>query len=244
MPNSWLSALDYYAYPVDLNDFTGRDRFPNYFHLKVLGDRKSTIQFEEYFRENAEKNIAVFIEVIYWKLYSQSRIRNKTTNRIADHFINYEIDPHYLYSQVLEFSKTPSKHNLVQLRTSLGFKTDVIAIALTFPAFINPVNIPMVDNQVARWVNDNYERHNIGKKNKLTTFNMNYTSLRDNDFANYLNWVCWCKEMSYLLTKKTDVLGLFSIPTHCSRCSKLKVVDSVRPVKEGLSRTQSNMYCS
>jgi hypothetical protein len=63
----------------------------------------------------------------------------------------------------------------------------------------------MVDNQVAKWVNNNFERHNFSKKNKLTPFHMNYTSLRDNDFGNYLNWISWCKEMSYLLTEKTEL---------------------------------------
>ena len=205
MPSSWISVLNSYDYSVDLSDFTDRNRFPNYFALRVLGDRSSTIQFENYFRENAKNNIAVFLEVIYWKLYSQPRIRNKTTSRIADHFINCKIDPTHFYDQVLEFTKTLSKYSLAQIRASLGFATDVIAVALTFPAFIDPKNLPMVDNQVAKWVNINYQRHNIGKKHRLTPFNMNYTSLRDNDFENYLNWISWCKEMSCLLTEKTDI---------------------------------------
>jgi hypothetical protein len=125
MPSSWLSALEHYAYPVDLNDYSGRNKFPNYFNLRILGDRNSTIQFENYFRENAKNNLAVFIEVIYWKLYSQPRIRNKTTSRIVDHFINCKIDPNHFYDQILEFTKTTSKHSLAQIRASLGFATDV-----------------------------------------------------------------------------------------------------------------------
>ena len=205
MPSTWLSALEHYSYPVDLSDYTGKNRFPNYFYLNVFGDRRSTIEFEDYFRDNAKENLAVFIEVIYWKLYSQSRICNKTTDRIADHFINFEIDPNHLFSQVLEFTKAPSIYNLKKIRKSLGLATNVIAVALTLPAFADPINYPMVDNQVARWVNNNFQTHNREKNNKLTPFYMNYTSLRDNDFVNYLNWISWCKEMSLLLKEKTTL---------------------------------------
>lgn len=205
MPNSWMTVLNSYEYPVDLREFNQRNIFPNNFKDKIAGDRKSTHLFEDYFRENAKNNIAVFIEVIYWKLYSQSRIKDKTTGRIADYLTAKNIKPSALYNEVLAFTSAPSIFNLSRIRNSLGIATNVIAVALTFPAFMDPINLPMVDNQVARWVNMNYKVHNIGKTNKLTPFIMNYTSLRDNDFENYLNWVLWCKEMSLLLSEKTEI---------------------------------------
>jgi len=33
---------------------------------------------------------------------------------------------------------------------------------------------------------------------------MNYTSLRDNDFTNYLHWIAWCRECAQELTDITE----------------------------------------
>ena len=61
----------------------------------------------------------------------------------------------------------------------------------------------MIDNQVADWVNSNASIHNVNRKNKLSLFKKRYTSLRDDDFPNYLNWVAWCQEIAQVLTKLT-----------------------------------------
>jgi hypothetical protein len=74
---------------------------------------------------------------------------------------------------------------------------------LTFPALACPEQIPMIDKQVANWVNLNDSEHSINKSKKLTKFKLNYTSLRENDFDNYLNWIKWCRETSDVLTRLT-----------------------------------------
>jgi hypothetical protein len=71
---------------------------------------------------------------------------------------------------------------------------------LTFPALAYPEKFPMVDKQIAKWVNLNGANHNININFKLIP-----TSLRENDFDNYLNWVAWCREISATLIKRTTI---------------------------------------
>jgi hypothetical protein len=116
--------------------------------------------------------------------------------------------PITLRAAIDNFVLEPNVKNLQAIRKLLGIKTDVLAVALTFPAFLNPEKYPMVDNVVARWINRNYAEHSRNTKNKLTQFvspTYNYTSLRDIDFPNYMNWVNWCNEMANILTNKTTI---------------------------------------
>ena len=68
----WHDALDSYRYPVDLREFSGRDRFPGWFGLNLeKGDRSETIQFENRFRKYAASHLEPWYEVVFWKMYSQ-----------------------------------------------------------------------------------------------------------------------------------------------------------------------------
>jgi len=200
----WIKALNSYSYPVNLSCYENSNRFPNYFEMDITGDRDSTIAFENYFRKNARRSIEVYFEVVFWKLYSQKQFRQRGTTRIINHVLNKKIRPESLYDAIADFVETPSKQNLKNIRELLGMKSKVLAIALTFPAFLNPEKYPMVDNNVARWVND-FIRYNRDKQVRLTQFTLNYTSLQDNDFQNYLNWIGWCNEMAENLTDKTSI---------------------------------------
>jgi hypothetical protein len=53
-----------------------------------------------------------------------------------------------------------------------------MAVALTFPAFIDPNHFPMVDMQIAKWQTANYADYNRKRRNALTPSNLQYTSLR------------------------------------------------------------------
>jgi len=201
---SWIKALNGYFYPVNLSCYENSNRFPNYFEMEITGDRDSTIAFEDYFRKNARRSIEVYFEVVFWKLYSQKQFRQKGTTRIINH-LNKRIHPESLYDAITHFVETPNKQNLKNIRELLGMKSKVLAIALTFPAFFNSEKYPMVDNNVARWVTTNFIKHNRNKQTKLTPFAFGGTSLQDNDFQNYLNWVAWCNEMAEILTDKTSI---------------------------------------
>lgn len=201
--DSWKTALDAYRYPVCLSQYERAKLFPGFFEMDIVGDRASTIEFERHFRENAPNSMAVFFEVIYWKLFSQVKgtRADKDTNKRVDE--TKKVTSQQLWNAVQYFVQTQNSENLKKIRELLGITTNVLAIPLTLAAFASPETLPMVDKQVARWVNENLAEHNRNRKSKLTLFKMNYTSLRQNDFPNYLNWVRWCCEEAGVLTRLT-----------------------------------------
>lgn len=200
MPQSWLNALENYHYPVNLRIYNNANHYHNFFNLNIEGDRDSTIEFENRFRELAKDNIPVYLEVIFWKLFSQPIVRNNTTNRIENHFNKNQIEANQIWQSIQNFTYNPTIENLVTIRNLLGITTPVLTVPLNFVSFSDPLRFPMVDKQVANWVNDNYKTHNKNRDIQLTPFIMNYSSLQDNDFKNYLNWVNWCREIAKLLT--------------------------------------------
>lgn len=204
MPDTWVEVLNQYSYPVDLCLYDRNGEFPAFFELNIAGDRESTIMFENHFRQKAPNHVEAFFEVVFWKLYSQPHRRKKETDRRVDYVQKKNIRANQLWYAVQLFVEKQSKKNLQRIRERIGISTDVLALPLTFPALASPETLPMVDKQVAEWVNLNYVNHNINRVNNLTSFNMNYTSLRQNDFPNYKNWVAWCREVAQVLTGLTD----------------------------------------
>ena len=90
-----------------------------------------------------------------------------------------------------------------KIRKRLGISTNVLAVPLTLPALASPETLPMIDRQVAKWVNGNYESHNIGRVKKLSPFQKNQGVLMQNDFTNYKKWVAWCQEVAQVLKELT-----------------------------------------
>jgi len=205
MPTSWKKALDSYSYPVNLGDYKRASEFPGFFKRKISGNRKSTIEFEDYYRKNAPHRVEVFFEVMYWKLYSLPSKRDRQTETLIRQIREREVTPDKLWESIQRFVENPSKTNLEEIREKLGLSSRVLAVPLTFVAFADPQRFPMIDTHVARWVNSNCASHNVNRKNKLSPFTTlkKYTSLQDNDFPNYLNWVNWCREAAEVLTELT-----------------------------------------
>ncbi|NLN06917.1 MAG: hypothetical protein GX167_04785 [Firmicutes bacterium] len=204
MPKSWMFALQNYSYPVCLKDFEFSSQYSPFFADVISGNRASTMEFENRFRENTTTKLEVYYEVLFWKLYSQPKIRNRTTARVIRHMENLKIVPNLVWDKISLFVKSPSIYNLRQIRLLFGFTAPVIAVCLTYSAFHSPDIFPMVDNQIAKWVNANYKKHNSGTViTKLIPFSMKNTSLREDDFPSYIKWVDWCRELANILTKKT-----------------------------------------
>ena len=202
MPDSWTRALKLYCYPVDLGGYHRHHEFPGFFEILIAGDRSSTIAFENRFRETAPNNIAGFFEVVFWKLFSLPLVRHGSTDRIVSYVLDNDIQAKDLWDAVSEFVENQTIRNLRRVRELLGLNknTKVLAIPLTLPALACPEKLPMIDTQVAKWVNLNSANHSIKTINKLSNFKLNYTSLRENDFDNYLNWILWCREIAEVLT--------------------------------------------
>jgi hypothetical protein len=205
MPQSWITALNAYEYPVRLPEYRRSGEFPGFFTRDIVGDRASTMEFEDYFRANSDKQIEPYFEVVFWKLYSQPMVRQGTTSRIVDHVKEQGVEASELRCAVDLFVQKPTKANLSVLRALLGIKTDVLALALTFSAFFDPRSYPMMDTKTARWVKEHHSHLSANRRNRLTPFKLNYSSLRYNDFDNYLNWVDWCRESDEILTTRTGM---------------------------------------
>jgi hypothetical protein len=186
-----------------LGGYHRHHKFPGFFEIIIPGDRSSTMAFENHFREAAPNNIAAFFEVVFWKLFSQPRIRQRSTDRIVSYVVKHSTQPKDLWDAVLEFIENQNIVNLRRIREMLGINTKVLATTLTFPALACPEKFPMMDTQVAKWVNEHYNtQDSIHRINNLTKFNYNGKGvLFENDFNNYLNWVGWCRETSELLTR-------------------------------------------
>ena len=206
---SWTSALEEYSYPVNLIEYRHIKNFPGYFVKRIEGNRVSTIEFENYFRKNALERIQVYYEVIFWKLYSRIVKHNELASNIMDSMVNrmqqLEVDPAELFYRIETFAKEPTLRNFQDFRALLGLKKEngTLAIASTFPAFVDPVNFPIMDVNVANWVNSNLSEHNLNRKVNLSKFEFSAGSLQDNNFPSYINWAHWCRETASLLTKKT-----------------------------------------
>ena len=205
MPQSWITALSRYSYPVRLSRYKRAEEFPGFFTQDIPGDRASTIEFENYFRASSDHRIEPYVEVAFWKLCGRKRRFEARVNDLVDHLRGQGVAAPELRCAVNLFLEKPTKTNLSVLRALLDIKTDVLALALTFPAFVDPVRYPMVDKNTAGWVKEHHSAFSLNRGNRLTRFALNYSVLHDNDFDNYVNWVYWCRETAEILTGRTDL---------------------------------------
>ena len=205
MPRTWITALSKYSYPVTLSDYKRAGEFPGYFTRDIPGDRGSTMEFEAYFRARSAHSIEPYVEVAFWKLCGRKKRFEARVNDLVDHLRREGVTAIELRRAVDLFLGRPTKANLSVLRALLDIKADVLALALTFPAFVDPVRFPMVDKNTAGWVKEHHSDFSLGRAYTLTPFALNYSSLHYNDFDNYLNWVHWCRETADLLTPRTDM---------------------------------------
>jgi len=203
MPESWMTALNAFFYRVDLSTYERADDFEGFFEITVEGDRNSTILFENRYQALAPATTAAFFEVVYWKLYSQGNVRDRSTSRIVDYVQERGIAPMQMWEAVQQFVADQTGENLQTIRQLLGLATDVLAVPLTLTALASPETLPMVDRQVARWVSCNHVQHSANRIIALNPFIMNHNVLRQNDFPNYLNWVTWCREVAQVLMPLT-----------------------------------------
>jgi len=205
MPQSWITALSRYKYPVSLLDYRRSGEFPGYFTRAIAGDRASTIEFEDYFRATSRHSVEPCFEVVFWVLCGQSKRFEGSVDRIADHVTKEGIQATKLRGAIDQFVHDATTDNLSSLRALLGIKTKVLTVALTFPTFVDPARYPMMDMKAADWITANHLAHSRNRTVRLTPFKFGYTSLHYNDFDNYLNWVAWCRDTAQILTDRTTM---------------------------------------
>jgi hypothetical protein len=211
MPSTWEKALFSYRYPVDLSGYTNAHLYPDWFtHELSYGDRTETSGFEAHFRNVAAQGIEPWLEVIYWKLYSQQAYRNSATKRVEGHLLSERINGMSLWNACNVYIQKPTSDNFATFRSMFGFTSNAIAVAATFPAFIRPDVYPMVDTRIAKWVGACMAKHNAAdlKGPQLTRplfLDNGNTVLVMNDFDFMQDWGKWCVHTAIKLKKRTLV---------------------------------------
>lgn len=213
MPSTWEDALLSYSYPVTFTDFNDAHRFPEWFSFDLtIGDRNQTIEFESHFRRHAEKHREVWIEVVFWKMYSQGQWRRNThTSNVADRI--EQIEPEHLWNTCMTYMESRSEDNFNSFRRLFFPNNPVIATVATFPAFLDPVSYPMIDTRIAKWVGQHMDSHNkadpagpqLIRPRYLDHPNQTVLMMTDYDFMRC--WICWCAHTANKLTSRKSING-------------------------------------
>ena len=209
MPHSWEDALQKYRYPVNLHEFVDAHDHSGWFNRNLeTGDRKQTMQFEEYFRAHGREEIEPWYEVVFWKMYSQPSRRDNATRRVVMHLQNRVVSPEEIWGACFAYVKHAGRMSFDAFRRLFGFTTSVIATVASFLAFIAPDEYPMVDTRVARWVQCSFEAHNIADPHGPQLVpprhpNAHTRVLTMADFEFVESWTNWCRYAALKLSNRT-----------------------------------------
>jgi hypothetical protein len=211
MPGTWMHALSAYRYPVHLNGYTNAHQHQGWFNYNLpVGDRSETIEFERRFQAHGANHIEAWLEVVFWKLFSQPQYRQKTTLRVEEHFQSNNIEANDLWGALNNYVQNRTQNSFEEFQQLFGFVAPVIAIATTFPAFKDPEGHPMADTRIANWVGACMAEHNAADPEgpQLSGFPFldgTYTTLRMRDFDSMQDWRKWCVHTSRKLSGRTTL---------------------------------------
>ena len=213
------------------------DHPPGWFELNLRrGDRRETMSFEDRFRHLAEHHLEAWYEVLYWKNYSVGLIRDRQTwdlmtrtsisevltlpNATADEIKGIVEAAGFDWDEVRRRGVVTAERLLGRCREYMASPTldsfrkfrDMIvgsgvAVAATYPSFLDPDRFPMVDRHVARWATINREQHSFqryGGPDLFTYAGLGERRLTDNDWDFVSSWTDWCRFLAARLASLTD----------------------------------------
>ena len=117
-----------------------------------------------------------------------------------------EITGELLWDKCWHYIENPSLESFQGFRDIL-FKTNAVATAATFPAFLKPEDFPMVDRQVARWARRNGLEHSFescGGPSLITYPRLGEKPLTDRDWGFVQSWIEWCRFAAGRLNDLTE----------------------------------------
>ena len=207
MPTTWEDALNKYSYPVNLANFADAHLYPGWFERDTgIGGLNETAAFEGRFRELAPNHLEAWYEVVYWKMYTQGR-KDTTTRTAINNIKESGITASELWRLCYEFMNVQDRGRFRRFREKM-FRSPSVAVAATFPAFIDPGNFPMVDRQVTDWVRERGARHNYIRSGVFLldapTFTRNKTVLNESDWGFIQSWIAWCRHTRDILNEHTQ----------------------------------------
>lgn len=212
MPSEWMRAIDEYEYTVSLDCYKNACDYPGFFRFsKPFNDRYSTIAFESYFRERAGDYCEVWLEAVFWKMFSHPKRRNTLTNRVARYLMNNNVSSQYLLTLCNAYIHHTSRENLAAICSAVGFGSGAIGIAATFPALLRPDRLPVVDTWVAHWVGQHMDDHNNADSRgpqlvrPSRYLDARRTVLTLADFSFVKSWYRWCQHKAVQLSSLTSM---------------------------------------
>ena len=201
---TWGKALDSYRYPVDLTDFPDAPKHGGWFALNVApGDPLQTMGLETRFRQQARDHLAAWAEVVFWKLYSG---RRDNAVKSAARLLGSETSAADLWLSCGGYIANPSIETFRTFRSKL-FRHSVVATATTFPAFICPEEVPMVDTQITHWARKNDHLHGYarlgGPDIERVPELKSGSVLKESHWPFVESWIAWCRFTAWKLSQFT-----------------------------------------
>jgi len=160
MFNSWNEARKKFSWRVDLRHFKGAADYPGFFNRVI--EPPDVKAFEDRFRVAIDGNHSFVIagEVCFWKNYGNAQSRDRATQKLLTH-LRKSVNWNEFVRVVKQVQNNPSYENFIALRDACsqprGFATPI-----TFLAFYNPTEYPMVDKHIANWWVLNKVKHGYG----------------------------------------------------------------------------------
>jgi len=190
---------------VNLNLFKKAKKYPGYFNRVITP--ANVIEFENAFRKTISETglFEVAGEVCFWKNYSNFQSRNRITLKLLTHL---QIPMNWIsFTQTIErLSNQSSYNNFITFRDTCN-QPRGFATPLTFLAFYNPTEYPMVDKHIAYWWVENkahygYESSPIFSQRGDGWVQTYTTSQNKQNWVAYISWTEFCRDYARRVTKK------------------------------------------
>lgn len=207
---NWVRCRKSYDWTVDLNTYKDAFKYPSHFNRIVTS--KNTYDFEDSFRfaiqnQGNDEEFLIAAEVVYWKNYGNHLARTNVTRRLIDHFKTKPLWNSFCKT-VIGFAKVPTISKLQLLQQACG-QAKGFATPITFVAFYDPENFPMVDKHIGYWWNTNI---GIRLQGTSTTFSQRNDDgwiqtttdkQQEQNWVAYCAWTKFCRNSSNILTNLT-----------------------------------------
>ena len=162
----------------------------------AVGDQSHTMEFEEWFREFGPYHLEAWYEVVFWKMYSQDGAASHRSQTVIDNIKASGVSAGELWDLCHDYVQNSTPENFSRFRCKL-VKTDRVATAATFPAFMCPEQFPMVDTRIAAWSQSNGTMHRLlsaPRGAEKGVFERHW------DFVKA--WIKWCRLKAAVLTQR------------------------------------------
>jgi hypothetical protein len=207
MCKKWHEAYKKYDWTVDLRKFSMAAEHEDF--LNRIIQPADLVDFENRFRVAIEKNGPYQLagEVCFWKNYGNFQARNNITKKIMGYLRDAKIWINFCKLVNLT-SNNFSYDNFKILRNECNQKRG-FATPITFIAFYNPIEYPMVDKHIAHWWATNKEK--FGYESSPIFFQRNdgwiqaVTNLQtEQNCEAYLEWKQFCIDYAKKLNAKCN----------------------------------------